>query len=207
MSNSVGFKKVRHTRELGPVRTLPNVITVIRTVVAIGLGIHALTADDRLWWTVAGYAVYYLGDSLDGLVARLTNTETRLGGVHDIISDRACTAVLAANLILMEPHLWPAVLVFLLNFMVLDCVLSLSFLLWDIVSPNYFFVVDAQVFAWNWSHPAKAINNAGVIVAVLSGSLPVAMVIVLAQIAVKLASAKVVLRRARELYASPADDE
>lgn len=190
---------VRRTRQLGPLRTVPNLITVVRTVGALCLGIHALTVDDRLWWTVAGYATYYIGDSLDGLVARLTNTETRLGAVHDIISDRLCTAVLAANLILMEPHLWPAVLIFLVNFMVLDCVLSLSFLLWDIVSPNYFFVVDRQVFAWNWSHPAKAINNLGVIVAVLSGSLPLALLIVIAQIAVKIASARVVLRRAREL--------
>lgn len=200
MSKS-GPQGVRRTRELGPLRTVPNLITVVRTVGALALGIHALTVDDRLWWTVAGYATYYIGDSLDGLVARLTDTETRLGAVHDIISDRLCTAVLAANLILMEPHLWPAVLVFLVNFMVLDSVLSLSFLLWDIVSPNYFFVVDRQVFAWNWSHPAKAINNVGVIVAVLSGSLPIALLIVVAQIAVKIASARVVLRRAREFQA------
>lgn len=192
---------MRRTRELGPLRTIPNLITVVRTVGALALGIHALTVDDRLWWTVAGYATYYIGDALDGLVARLTDTETRLGAVHDIISDRLCTAVLAANLILMEPHLWPAVLVFLINFMVLDCVLSLSFLLWDIVSPNYFFVVDRHVFAWNWSHPAKAINNVGVIVAVLSGSLPIALLIVVAQIAVKIASARLVLRRAREFQA------
>lgn len=187
---------------IGPLLTIPNAITVVRTVVSLGLALVALQSDDRLPWVVAAYLVYYLGDSADGLAARLLHQETRAGAVHDILSDRLCTAVCAANLILLQPDLAVPVGIFLLNFMVLDCLLSLSFLLWPIVSPNYFAVVDDLVYRLNWSHPAKALNNIGIIVAVVVGSLPLALVIVVAQMAVKAWSAHRVVGRIRELEAS-----
>ncbi len=187
---------------IGPLLTVPNAITVVRTVVSLALALVALQSDDRLPWVVAAYLVYYLGDSADGLAARLLGQETRAGAVHDILSDRLCTAVCAANLILLQPDLAVPVGIFLLNFMVLDCLLSLSFLLWPIVSPNYFAVVDDLVYRLNWSHPAKALNNIGIIVAVVVGSLPLALVIVIAQLSVKVWSARRVVRRIRELEAS-----
>ncbi|MDF1704077.1 MAG: CDP-alcohol phosphatidyltransferase family protein [Aeromicrobium sp.] len=187
---------------IGPLLTVPNAITVVRTVVSLALALVALQSDDRLPWVVAAYLVYYLGDSADGLAARLLGQETRAGAVHDILSDRLCTAVCAANLILLQPDLAVPVGIFLLNFMVLDCLLSLSFLLWPIVSPNYFAVVDDLVYRLNWSHPAKALNNIGIIAAVVVGSLPLALVIVIAQLSVKVWSARRVVRRIRELEAS-----
>lgn len=187
---------------IGPLLTIPNAITIVRTVVSLGLALVALQSDDRLPWVIAAYLVYYLGDSADGLAARLLGQETRAGAVHDILSDRLCTAVCAANLILLQPDLAVPVGIFLLNFMVLDCLLSLSFLLWPIVSPNYFAVVDDLVYRLNWSHPAKALNNIGIIVAVVVGSLPLALVIVVAQLAVKAWSAHRVVGRIRELEAS-----
>lgn len=188
----------REVSAIGSVRTIPNAITVVRTVVAVSLGVYALTLADPLWWIVAAYAVYYIGDSLDGLAARLLDQETRAGAVHDIVSDRVSTAILAGGLLQLQPDLWPAIVIFLLNFMVLDSLLSLSFLLWPLVSPNYFASIDRRVFALNWSHPAKALNNAGIVVAVLIGSLPVALLIVIAQISVKAWSAREVLARVRE---------
>ena len=187
---------------IGPLLTIPNAITIVRTVVSLGLALVALQSDDRLPWVIAAYLVYYLGDSADGLAARLLGQETRGGAVHDILSDRLCTAVCAANLILLQPDLAVPVGIFLLNFMVLDCLLSLSFLLWPIVSPNYFAVVDDLVYRLNWSHPAKALNNIGIIVAVFVGSLPLALAIVIAQLAVKAWSAHRVVGRIRELEAS-----
>ncbi len=187
---------------IGPVRTIPNAITVVRTVVSVGLALTALQVEDSLGWVIAAYLVYWLGDSADGLAARLLGQETRLGAVHDILSDRLCTALCAANLILLQPDLTVAIAIFLLNFMVLDCLLSLSFLLWPIVSPNYFAVVDEQVYRLNWSHPAKALNNIGIVVAVVVGSLPLALVIVVAQAALKVWSSVVVVRRVRELEAA-----
>ena len=187
----------------GPFRTVPNLVTIVRTVAATALALVALSADDRVPWLIAGYLTYWLGDSLDGLLARILDQETRAGAVFDICSDRLCTALLACGLILEQPHLVVPIAIFLLNFMVVDNVLSLSFLLWPLVSPNYFAQVDQKVFRYNWSHPAKALNNVGIVVAVVIGNLWVALIIVLAQIAVKIASAVRVARlaSARELAA------
>lgn len=182
-------KGVRQTQP-GPFVTIPNVVTIIRTVVSVCLAAYGLTTADPLWWIVAGYAVYWIGDSLDGTLARILDQETRAGGVHDIVSDRLCTGVLAAGLIVLQPDLWPAIVIFLLNFMVLDCLVSLSYLLWPLLSPNYFYEVDRAVWRYNWSHPAKAINNVGIIIAVVVGNLWLALAIVIAQIAVKFWTAK-----------------
>ncbi|RLV56818.1 CDP-alcohol phosphatidyltransferase family protein [Aeromicrobium phragmitis] len=178
----------------GPFKTIPNLVTVVRTVAATALGLIALGVDDRVPWLIAGYLTYWLGDSLDGLLARLLHQETRAGAVFDICSDRLCTAILACGLALEQPHLVVPIAIFLLNFMVVDNVLSLSFLLWPIVSPNYFGQVDQTVFRYNWSHPAKALNNVGIVVAVVIGNLWLALVIVLAQLAVKIVSAVKVAR-------------
>jgi CDP-diacylglycerol--glycerol-3-phosphate 3-phosphatidyltransferase len=51
-------------------------------------------------------------------------------------------------------------MVYLAEFMVVDCFLSLAFLAWPIRSPNYFYVVDRTTWLWNWSKPAKATNSA-----------------------------------------------
>lgn len=178
----------------GPFRTVPNAVTVVRTTVAAALGVVALLADDRVPWLVAGYLTYWIGDSLDGLTARVLDQETRAGAVFDICSDRLNTGLLAAGLILVQPDLALPIAIFLLNFMVLDQVLSLSFLLWPIVSPNYFGQVDRTVFRYNWSHPAKALNNVGIVAAVVIGDVYLAMAVVLVQLAVKVASAVRVAR-------------
>ncbi|MDP9395728.1 MAG: CDP-alcohol phosphatidyltransferase family protein [Actinomycetota bacterium] len=176
-----------------PIGTWANVVTAVRTVVAVGLGLWALPRGDAAL-LVAAYAVYWVGDILDGWVARRRNEETRLGAVLDIVSDRACCAVLVGGLVTIQPHLWPALAVFLVQFMVLDCALSLSFLRWPILSPNHFAVVDARVYALNWSPPAKAVNTAGVVLAVVTGSLAAAGLVAVAQLALKLWSARRVCR-------------
>lgn len=178
----------------GPFRTVPNAVTVVRTTVAAALGVVALLADDRVPWLVAGYLTYWIGDSLDGLTARVLDQETRAGAVFDICSDRLNTGLLAAGLILVQPDLALPIAIFLLNFTVLDQVLSLSFLLWPIVSPNYFGQVDRTVFRYNWSHPAKALNNVGIVAAVVIGDVYLAMAVVLVQLTVKVASAVRVAR-------------
>jgi len=172
----------------GPFLTVPNFVTIVRTAAALALGLIALAADDRIPWLIVGYLTYWLGDSLDGLLARILDQETRAGAVFDICSDRLCTAVLASGLVLEQPHLAVPIAIFLLNFMVVDNVLSLSFLLWPLVSPNYFAQVDRIVFRYNWSHPAKALNNIGIVVAVVIGDLWLALAIVVVQLAVKIAS-------------------
>jgi CDP-diacylglycerol--glycerol-3-phosphate 3-phosphatidyltransferase len=146
--------------------TVPNLITATRTVVAVPLAVAAV-ARPSVVMTVAAFAAYWLGDVLDGLAARRLDQETRVGAVADIVADRACTAVCMAALLVLRPDAWIPVAVFLVQFMVLDCLLSLSFLRWPLLGPNYFGAVHRGVYRWNWSPPAKAVNTAGVVGLVL----------------------------------------
>ena len=93
------------------------------------------------------------------MVARLRGCETRIGATLDILSDRFCAASFYLGLVWLMPDLtWP-VMVYLAEFMVVDCFLSLAFLAWPIRSPNYFFVVDRRLWLWNWSKTGKAVNS------------------------------------------------
>jgi len=111
--------------------------------------------------------IYWIGDIADGMAARGLRQETRAGAVLDIVADRACTALCAAALLVLRPGTALPVAVFLIQFMVLDCLLSLSFLRWPLLSPNYFGQVHRPVYRWNWSPLAKALNSGGVVVLVL----------------------------------------
>nr|WP_221377831.1 CDP-alcohol phosphatidyltransferase family protein [Actinoplanes polyasparticus] len=183
----------RTTLRLGPFLTVANGVTVVRTLAAVTLGVAAAVSGSMLLLVVA-YGVYWLGDMLDGLAARLLDQETRAGAVLDIVSDRACTAVLCVGLVALMPEVAVVALVFLPSFMVLDTMLSLAFLCWPVISPNHFHRVDRRVWALNWSMPAKAANTAGVIGAVAIGQYQVALVVALAVLGVKLWSAVAVAR-------------
>jgi CDP-diacylglycerol---glycerol-3-phosphate 3-phosphatidyltransferase len=138
--------------------TPANVITLVRTVAAVATaGVAA--QQESLTLLVVALAVYWVGDILDGAVARLRGCETRIGATLDILSDRFCAASFYLGLVWLMPDLtWP-VMVYLAEFMVVDCFLSLAFLAWPIRSPNYFFVVDRRLWLWNWSKTGKAVNS------------------------------------------------
>ncbi|MEU1689177.1 CDP-alcohol phosphatidyltransferase family protein [Micromonospora sp. NPDC005707] len=178
---------------VGPLRTVPNYITAVRTVAAVTLGVAALVAGSVALLAVA-YGIYWLGDVLDGWAARRLGQETRAGAVLDIVSDRACTAVLCVGLVSLVPDVAVVALVFLLSFLVLDTMLSLAFLCWPVISPNYFHLVDRRVWALNWSPLAKAANTAGVIGAIAFGQYRLALAVAVAVVAVKLWSAAAVVR-------------
>ncbi|GAA5186769.1 hypothetical protein GCM10023322_33740 [Rugosimonospora acidiphila] len=183
----------RAVLQIGSFRTVPNIITAVRTAVAVAVGVAALVSGS---WTllVAAYGCYWLGDVLDGWSARRLRQETRVGAVFDIVSDRACTAVLCLTLVTLIPEAAVVAVVFLLSFMVLDTILSLAFLCWPLVSPNDFHLVDWWVWALNWSPPAKAANTAGVIAAVAFGQYLLALGLALIVVAVKLWSTASVIR-------------
>ena len=176
------------TLRVGPVRTVPNLVTTVRTVLAVAIGVVAVSTGDLALLAV-GYAVYWVGDILDGWSARRLDQETRLGAVLDIVSDRACTSVLCVGLVAQLPGVVPLALVFLLSFMVLDTMLSLAFLCWPIVSPNEFHLVDHRVWLLNWSPAAKAANTAGVVGAILLGAYGVGLAIAAVVVGVKVLSA------------------
>jgi CDP-diacylglycerol--glycerol-3-phosphate 3-phosphatidyltransferase len=138
--------------------TSATVVTAVRTVVAVvlaGVAAH----QQSLELLVASLVVYWVGDMLDGFVARVRGCETRIGATLDILCDRFCAAAFYIGLMWWEPDFAPAVLVYLAEFMVVDCFLSLAFLAWPIRSPNYFYVVDRTLWLWNWSKPGKAVNS------------------------------------------------
>jgi len=135
------------------------VITAARTVGSAAVAAWAVH-EGSLTLLVVALAIYWVGDILDGTWARIRKCETRIGGVLDILSDRFNAAAFYFGLAWLQPDLAPAVFVYLAEFMVVDAFLSLAFLAWPIRSPNYFYVVDHQIWLWNWSKPAKAVNSA-----------------------------------------------
>lgn len=145
-----------------PVRTVPNVVTVARTVAGVGLAVAALLTGS-IALIIVGYAAYWVGDMADGWLARRLDQETRRGAVLDILCDRLCTIGLGVAIIVHLSWTRPAVAVFLAQFVCVDTVLSLLFLRWPLLSPNYFYLVDRVLYRWNWSPVAKAVNTSSVI--------------------------------------------
>lgn len=170
--------------QVGRVLTVPNAVTLVRTVLAVALGLVAVSTRD-LGLLALAYGIYWVGDILDGWSARRLGQETRLGAVLDIVSDRACMSVLWVGLVVHLPGLVPVAVVFLLSFMVLDTVLSLAFLCWPLKSPNDFHLVDRRVWQLNWSPVAKAANTAGVVAAVALGARSVALALAVIVLGVK----------------------
>lgn len=146
---------------------VPNRITLIRTIIAMVIAAIAFRTG-LLSWLVIGYAAYWLGDMADGAVARARNEESVAGAVFDIVCDRACSFLLAAAFMATFPETIGPLAIFLVQFGVLDTMLSLAFLLWPgTLSPNYFYKVDKPIWVWNWSKPAKAVNTAAVVISLI----------------------------------------
>ena len=181
-----------------PLGTWPNLVTLVRTVLAVAVGSAAVARAD-LGLLAAAYAIYWVGDVADGWLARRLDQETRAGAVFDIVGDRACTVLLCAGLLAARPDAWLVVAVFLVSFAVVDTMLSLSFLPWDLLGPNDFHRVDRAVWLLNWSPAAKALNTAGVAALVLFGAYSAALVLALAVLGVKVWSGA----RVASLLAAP----
>lgn len=138
--------------------TPATILTFVRTIASIslsGLAIH----QSSLRLLVAALAVHWIGDILDGRIARWFHHETRIGAVLDILCDRLGAAAFYIGLAWLHPEFTVAVMLYLFEFMVLDNYLSLAFLAWRMRSPNYFFVVDRTIFRLNWTPLAKTANS------------------------------------------------
>lgn len=139
--------------------TPATIITIVRTVVSLVLCLVG-AATLNLTFLVAGLATYWVGDMLDGFVARTFDHETRTGAVLDILCDRLNCCAFYLGLVALDPSLALPVGIYLASFVVVDSYCSLAFLAWPIKSPNYFYVVDRRIWRWNWSPVAKALNSA-----------------------------------------------
>lgn len=168
--------------------TSATIITLVRTVASVVVAVVA-AHEQSLPLLLASLAIYWVGDILDGAVARLAGCETRIGAVLDILCDRLNAGAFYIGLAFLQPDLAPAVFVYLAEFMVVDCFLSLAFLAWPVRSPNYFFVVDRTIWRWNWSKPAKALNSAlFAVLLVATGSVWLGVVVATALLVAKCVS-------------------
>jgi CDP-diacylglycerol--glycerol-3-phosphate 3-phosphatidyltransferase len=177
----------------GSLRTWPDLVTLVRTVLAVGIGALGVAHSD-LTLIAAAYAAYWIGDIADGWLARRIGQETRAGAVLDIVCDRTCTSLLCVGLLAQLPAVLPVAIVFLLSFMALDTMLSLAFLCWPVLGPNYFGLIDRQVYRLNWSPPAKALNTAAVVLLVVAGLYGAALVVASGVVVLKVWSALRVAR-------------
>lgn len=161
--------------------TWPSLITLVRTTLAAGLTIYAAATSSEAWLLV-GLLSYWIGDILDGLVARWLGQETRSGAIFDIMADRLCVALIYLTFGFWHLDLlWP-IGIYLFEFIFIDGFLSLSFLFWKLLSPNYFFLVDQRIFTLNWSPAGKVVNSSLFLLATvlvqnvwLSGAIAVAV--------------------------------
>jgi phosphatidylglycerophosphate synthase len=149
-----------------PLRTWPNLVTAVRTVLALLLAALAVTTSrDEL--LLASIAVYWGGDILDGLLARWLHQETRGGALFDVLADRACSVAFWVPWAMWHPDaVWP-VFGYLLEFVVVDGVLSVTWLAWPLLSCNYVERVHPLVYRLNWWPPAKVVNTAGLVLLVV----------------------------------------
>ncbi|WTZ01459.1 CDP-alcohol phosphatidyltransferase family protein [Micromonospora sp. NBC_01392] len=176
------------------ITNVPNAITVVRTVVSVFLAVTAISSGSGplLAWAVGAY---WLGDILDGWAARTLGQETRFGAVLDIACDRLCCALCLAGLMLRFPEMTAPLALFAAQFLVLDLVLSLSFLRWPVLSPNYFHLVHPGVYRWNWSPVAKAANTGGLVVLAVVAPSPVWPALFAVAVVLVKAASLVVVRR------------
>ncbi len=147
--------------------TWANGVTLVRTIG--GLVLFSIAAlEHSFTWNLAGLAVYWGLDCLDGFLARALNQETRFGAQMDILSDRFLMAFFYLNYLAMHPDLVVVIALFLFEFMVLDQYLSNQFMRWRLLSPNYFYVVDRTIWWLNWSAPGKFLNSGVVTILLLT---------------------------------------
>jgi len=149
-----------------PLVTWPNIITALRTLVALSLTALALPKQS-VTLLLVGLFVHWGGDVLDGSVARWLHQETRGGALFDVLADRVCALAFWLPWAAWHPDVvWPIAL-YVLEFALADALLSVMWLAWPLVSCNYVDRVDPVVHRLNWWPPAKAVNTAGLLVLVV----------------------------------------
>lgn len=137
--------------------TLPNIITITRTVLSAAVAIVGIVSVNG-WLILTAYLLYWIGDMLDGASARRLNQETVLGAKLDIICDRINGTLCLIGVAMLIPN-YVAEGLFFFQFMVVDLILSLIIFRWPVLSPNYFYAIDKLVYYLNWHTIAKALNT------------------------------------------------
>ena len=139
--------------------TCATAITLARTIGTLLAGLLG-AREHSLALLLSALAIYWVGDVCDGLLARYTHTETRIGATLDIMCDRISAGVFYVGFAWFDPTMIVPIGIYLVQFMVVDMYLSLAFSAWPVSSPNYFHVIDRKLWLWNWSKRGKALNSA-----------------------------------------------
>lgn len=165
--------------------TLASAVTAIRllgTLYFVMVAMQSLSLDPIVY----ALAFYWVGDVIDGMVARATNRETQLGAVFDIAADRLSVVMIYMLFALYIPSLTWAIMVFLVAFVIVDTMLSMSFLKFNLLSINYFYLVDKKLYDLNWSMPAKvATTSTFMVVALLLQNPILSLIVALAVLGLK----------------------
>jgi CDP-diacylglycerol--glycerol-3-phosphate 3-phosphatidyltransferase len=140
------------------VHSLPNLITYIRLAVSLGFFIAAIQTGDILY-NYIGLGVHWLGDVLDGFIARTFKQETIFGAEIDIIADRVEILFFFVIFLFFRPYLFLPVALYIIDFAFVDFYLSYQFLKYGLISPNYFYKVDKRVHLLNYSPGGKFCNS------------------------------------------------
>ena len=188
------------TRET--VFTWANAMTLARTVIGVALFAVA-SVMPGMSIRLVGLAVYWSGDMLDGWLARRLDQETRLGAQLDIIADRLLMAFFYVSYAVWHPATIVPIALFLIQFMLVDQYLSLQFLRYPLLSPNYFYRVDRLIWRLNWSPLAKLFNTGMTTVLLLILPPPLVAAPVAALLLIKLYSAVRLYRLSRAAHARP----
>ncbi|HEX5851983.1 MAG TPA: CDP-alcohol phosphatidyltransferase family protein [Solirubrobacteraceae bacterium] len=138
-----------------------NGLTAGRTVIAVSLlGLAIYDSSHHL--LVLGLAMSWLGDMVDGHVARAYRCETVLGAQVDGLADRLTAMLVVIGSIGVAHGSTLAVaagLTVWLQFGVLDHALSAQFLRFDRWSPDEFHLDDEDAWRMNWAPLAKIVSN------------------------------------------------
>jgi len=135
-----------------------NLITILRLLLSLLFfclaAIYRRDLDNFL-----GLGLHWLGDWLDGFWAKTFNQRTILGAELDIIADRVESLFFFINFIFFHPGLALPVALYMINFAFVDFYLSYQFIKFNIISVDFFYLVDRKVFKLNFSQPGKFANS------------------------------------------------
>lgn len=151
--------------------SLANGLTAARAVISssiLGLAVY----DGSRLLLVLGLLASWVGDMIDGHVARACRCETVLGAQVDGLADRLTAMLVVAGSIRISNGAALAVaggMTVWLQFGILDHALSAQFLRHDRWSPDEFHLDDEDAWRMNWAPFAKVVSNVPVGLLALGG--------------------------------------
>ncbi|MDW7679607.1 MAG: CDP-alcohol phosphatidyltransferase family protein [bacterium] len=135
-----------------------NIITLIRLVASLFFFILAIVRNNPTY-NYIGFFIHWLVDFLDGYYARKFKQETIVGAEIDIIADRFEILFFYVIFLHFRPYLALPAAIYLVNYAFIDFYLSYQFIKFNIISPNYFYKVDRNVYLLNYSPGGKFSNS------------------------------------------------